>query len=179
MLLCGVPHCDEAGGTVSLLRPPLEGTTRTSPQGVAEPPDSGLTTRGLAPILKAKKLGGCFVLFHFQNKAKQNNVTCCIDTVKIFILGRNKTGTPQKIVDCSSFVPYQHCFGGVSVPCQKKRGVRRIFFAQRCTMHLGGVGMGIKILPQQNCSGPEQNWDTPKNPKCSSFVPVQYTSVSE
>ena len=102
------------------------------------------------------------------------------DTVKIFILGRNKTGTPQKIVDCSSFVPYQHCFGGVSVPCQKKRGVRRFFFfAQRCTMHLGGVGMGIKILPQQNCSGPEQNWDTPKNPKCSSFVPVQYTSVSE
>ena len=69
------------------------------------------------------------------------------DTVKIFILGRNKTGTPQKIVDCSSFVPYQHCFGGVSVPCQKKRGVRRFFFAQRCTMHLGGVGMGIKILP--------------------------------
>ena len=100
-------------------------------------------------------------------------------TVKIFILGRNKTGTPQKIVDCSSFVPYQHCFGGVSVPCKKKRGVRRIFFSQRCTMHLGGVGMGIKILPQQNCSGPEQNWDTPKNPKCSSFVPVQYTSVSE
>ena len=34
------------------------------------------------------------------------------NTVKIFILGRNKTGTPQKIVDCSSFVPYQHCFGG-------------------------------------------------------------------
>ena len=40
-------------------------------------------------------------------------------TVKIFILGRNKTGTPQKIVDCSSFVPYQHCFGGY--PCLVKK----------------------------------------------------------
>ena len=38
-----------------------------------------------------------------------NEATAVANTVKIFILGRNKTGTPQNVVDCSSFVTHQHC----------------------------------------------------------------------
>ena len=65
-------------------------------------------------------------------------------TVKIFILDRNKTGTPQKIVDCSSFVPYQHCFGGVSVPCQKKTRSATNFFCPKMHYAPGWGGNGDK-----------------------------------
>ena len=63
-------------------------------------------------------------------------------------------------------------WGGIRALSKKNEECDEFFFPQRCTMHLGGVGMGIKILPQQNCSGPEQNWDTPKTPS----VPVLFRS---
>ena len=85
-----------------------------------------------------------FQVLHQYDVATMSCVHVIPHTVKIFILGRNKTGTPQKIVDCSSFVPYQHCFGGVSVPCQKKRGVRRIFFCPKMHYAPGWGGNGDK-----------------------------------
>ena len=105
------------------------------------------------------------------------------NTVKRIILGRNKTGTPQKILDCSSFVLHQHCFGGVSVPCQKKKtrsawddkeNTLFLFFSIKCHKTHSMIPFVIPLLSTSHHHNPTT--DISKTPNTNKREPSLSTA---